>query len=336
MLLSCSRTVPEVETEAIRHLLVNLFSCEIRNLPTELLTNRFMKFSAAMEPYYSCLKPGKPWEHICNQNSGITQYCAERWTTPDSEEINFRPSIYIAEQNGCFQYLKLAHESFESSVSFHKPPKGDFVVNKDKLAVFYEHVKCVWSLQGVVNRCLYQSHLYEQCLQTKIRAVKILRLKMPFIEPLLRNLPAMTVVYYVRDPRAIVNSRIVDRRSTETWLSDVVNLCGEMQLDLDEVHKLQVKYPDVILMLRYEDLVDRPSEVLHELYGHFSEVPSKDLEQWLYQTMHAEEENGKHGVQRTNASKTQHAWRENYPADAIDRVSRHITCQPLLASLGYI
>lgn len=100
--------------------------------------------------------------------------------------------------------------------------------------------------------------------------LKILRLSVSAFRPLMEFNPRLKIVHLVRDPRAIINSRLYSRfypiASPRTNNSLEQNLCEKMRTDINEAIKLREEFPGRVIVLYYEDLVDNLHVRLKQIY----------------------------------------------------------------------
>jgi len=97
-------------------------------------------------------------------------------------------------------------------------------------------------------------------------AVEVIRAAMSDIEALVQRTPDLHLIYYVRDPRAIVYSRAVTTRNTfqqastdsfaersnprSSMIAEARILCMRMENDLKAKEYLERKYPGLIIDVR--------------------------------------------------------------------------------------
>ncbi|KAK6180901.1 hypothetical protein SNE40_008866 [Patella caerulea] len=106
-----------------------------------------------------------------------------------------------------------------------------------------------------IVRCLY--HLYEECRHRNVSLAKTIRFTVEKTELLMQKDPMLKVVHLVRDPRAIISSRL---RLGKT--DGVINieqeskqLCNQMAEDVILFRHLEKKYKLRLKQFRYEDIV---------------------------------------------------------------------------------
>ena len=113
------------------------------------------------------------------------------------------------------------------------------------------------------------------CLTAKHIVTKTVRLDVHLIENLLTKMKTLKVLQLMRDPRAIINSRIKtawypqnDTISGATILENEIKIqCERMRSDLKGAEELAKRYPNRVKILQYEDMLNL-REKAHKLY-HF-------------------------------------------------------------------
>lgn len=121
------------------------------------------------------------------------------------------------------------------------------------------------------------------------RATKVVRLTVDNLEVVLKNVPWLKVIHLLRDPRAVINSRI-----TTTWYSlkdakdgskvelsrDADDLCQRMTYDLKASADIKRKYPDRFSLVLFEDLQDNLDQKAYMLYNYLG-IDTSNLEEKL-------------------------------------------------------
>jgi hypothetical protein len=186
-----------------------------------------------------------------------------------------------------------------------------------------------------------KTKLTQTCQRSKIRAAKILRVKMPSMDAILQAIPDLHVIHYFRDPRGVFLSRKQGETSScqgsgeEGCLAMVKNLCVEMADDIELSAPLRSKYPGAFMTLRYEDVVLNPSKALGEMYGFMGERMEQKLLDWVNATMNAKDNNGYYGVRRKDGSSRKDQWRRALNASFIEKMNNIPECQTLFRKLRY-
>lgn len=93
---------------------------------------------------------------------------------------------------------------------------------------------------------------------------------MSAFRPLMEVNPRLKIVHLVRDPRAIINSRLYSRfypiANPRTNNSLEQNLCEKMRTDINEALQLREDFPGRVIILYYEDLMDNLHVRLKQIY----------------------------------------------------------------------
>lgn len=310
-------------------------------MPKEVFIDLFLISSTSLKNYTRCYydarttpqakKEGPVFDHQCLEESGLEEYCGY-YKNPKG---NPKPAnVANAMENECSDYLDIARKLVASGKDKDavQNVKGD--KQKEKLEVFLKYERCKQILYKYVDPCLEKSDLIRKCQTSRIRTTKILRLKMPFIEHFLQAFPDMQVIYYTRDPRAMVASRYGKDgpKIPESWKRGVLLLCDEMASDIQALDELEPKYPGVFLRVRYEDLVSNPDETMVSLFDHIDLDPLPETYEWLNESLHSTKNEG---VRRTNATLVMSRWRTRFQESDIDEVSHNPRCWKVLKRLGY-
>ncbi|XP_033743660.1 carbohydrate sulfotransferase 6-like [Pecten maximus] len=94
---------------------------------------------------------------------------------------------------------------------------------------------------------------------------KIPRLSVSLAVKLLERLPNLKIIYLLRDPRAIMNSR--KRLRWTPVPGGAISLCNKMTDDYLASQKAQIAYPGRLQIVFYEDIVTQPLETLKTIYN---------------------------------------------------------------------
>lgn len=326
------------------HYLRNLYNCNLQGLPRETLSDVFLTFTGNMQDYSMCYynesrqssSNGIVWETQCKETSGMAAICSGP---------NFDQAVEYAMQHKCQRYLSGVSKIFKRSGDISVEELGKELYqdsglrgSQEVLEAFYKHEKCLAKLYGTVKKCLERTNAEASCHKTSVRAAKVLRVKMQYMEPVIRAFPDIFIIHYFRDPRATARSRVEianPELPTRLWVNATMRLCTEMEKDIKAAINLKKKYPGAFLSLRYEDVVTNTKESLDIMYRHFGKTLSQETYEWVTDMMHANEDDGAFGVKRKNASALINNWRHSFPQEAIDEVNKFEICNLVLTYLGY-
>ncbi|CAC5404994.1 CHST1 [Mytilus coruscus] len=118
--------------------------------------------------------------------------------------------------------------------------KNDFMLRSIKTSEFYTCFRKNEPSTEKFKKCL--ESLTYRCKQSSLRVVKTIRMTTELAETLLSSLPNLKIVYLVRDPRAIIQSRmmlnLVDEQNLKT---ESTELCSRMDKDMHFLKKSTMK-----------------------------------------------------------------------------------------------
>ena len=108
------------------------------------------------------------------------------------------------------------------------------------------------------------------------RLIKTVRLRMTLVEELLRDADlSLKVIFLVRDPRGVMNSRdSMDWCSDSSACGSVDVMCKDLYSDVRYANELNEKYPNRLLLVRYAHFCSRLLTFAHFCpllltYAHF-------------------------------------------------------------------
>ncbi|XP_053380011.1 carbohydrate sulfotransferase 1-like [Mercenaria mercenaria] len=193
------------------------------------------------------------------------------------------------------------------------------------------YLNCLGKNQSV-SFCL--TVMEDVCKRSKHRATKIVRLTVDNLEYVLENRPNLKAIHLIRDPRAIINSRIATKwynlsDSEQTVKSEARELCSRIKYDLIKGEKLKQKYPQRFAFVMYEDLktdLNSKIEMLHSYFGIDKSVVKSKLKN-IKDMLQMD-----HKVNRTQGDYT-NWWRFQLNLRTLNII--HSVCGNVLSCLGY-
>lgn len=108
--------------------------------------------------------------------------------------------------------------------------------------------KCRWRSPACFDPCFVRA----VCLRARIQVVKTIRVGSRHLIPLLEKLPNLKVLFLIRDPRGVINSR-----NALHWCQrnpncvDAKQLCAMIDRDMQDLNAIRKRFPSRIFMLRY-------------------------------------------------------------------------------------
>lgn len=168
------------------------------------------------------------------------------------------------------------------------------------------------------------------CFTSHSRVSKVLRLTVGLASRLLNSLSHLKILHLVRDPRAIIDSRL--RGSGNTTLDEIKSLCQKIKQDCKDSLQMQRKYPGRIRTIFYEDIATSPMEAskVFEFVGFASE-----MNDFLHinSMIHSSKTEGVYTTARNNSEQTARKWRTRIPWHVIKWTNDE--CSDVYDLLGY-
>ena len=128
---------------------------------------------------------------------------------------------------------------------------------------------CIKTRRTAKKECIRREE--DLCKKAKHIVTKVLRMTVGSLEPLLRTFPNLKIIHLMRDPRAIINSRMYSAGYPgRDLVANSKALCRKMTWDVVEGQALLKKYPNRFKFAFYEDVksdVLRKSEQLSNFIG---------------------------------------------------------------------
>ena len=177
------------------------------------------------------------------------------------------------------------------------------------------------------------------CRNKITRVAKVIRLTAGAFQLLLEINPRLKLVHLVRDPRAIIQSRLFSRgypvygyRQNDSLER---NLCTKMFQDIQDVVHLRALFPNRIFILYYEDLLSNLHVRLKHLYKHLNMTYSKSEVDHLanIQVNILPPEKPFTKINPERVSDNANWWRKHMAWSDVDKVQR--ACDNVLRVLGY-
>ena len=116
-------------------------------------------------------------------------------------------------------------------------------------------------VEGSDELCYNAGFVQSICNIQPIQVVKTVRMRTRQIAPLLEQLD-FKLILLLRDPRAVRSSRNKLGWCNFASCNDVRYLCGHYEEDLEHARKLQQSHPSNILIIKYEELVTFPHDII--------------------------------------------------------------------------
>ncbi|KAL4225172.1 hypothetical protein ACF0H5_015864 [Mactra antiquata] len=183
-------------------------------------------------------------------------------------------------RNADMNSMKIALNTLHSiyTCNIHKLPTYviDHVVNANKSGpAWYNFGKCLNSNNtGSADKSKCLEELEQACSNSDVRVTKVLRLGFTKIGSLLQRLPYLHCLFLLRDPRAILNSRIqtkwfqVQENEPAILKSNVDSLCHKMLGDYNAYNMLQSKFKERLQQVWIHNVTKDEDSMKNLLYFH--------------------------------------------------------------------
>lgn len=184
------------------------------------------------------------------------------------------------------------------------------------------------------NPCM--AEVEASCKNSSLKVIKVIRQRMDLVPVLLRDHPDLSLIYYTRDPRGIMHSRVtLNIKLDVQFRVKAAELCNRMVEDFKIAKTLQREYPDRVLLLRYEDLAMDAKGVVSEVYQKLGFRISKEVSRWIKQNTNSREKVGLKDVMNTKRNSTHAAfkWKTEMPYSRILIANQE--CMEAIETLRY-
>ena len=182
--------------------------------------------------------------------------------------------------------------------------------------------------------------LVNNCRRATIQSVKNIRLTMDIIKHLMMEIPDLNLVYYIRDPRGIISSRLQgDGLLTFKPLAETKLLCSRMAQDILNFRIIQKDMPSRVILQKYEDFAKDPETEIKKTYNFLKEQVPVDVIEWVQKASSSVRDKAKtkvkwaFGTLRKNSTDVSIAWRRKLPESLIDQLTD--ICFEVLQKLNY-
>ena len=286
-----------------------MLQCNFDDLPVNFFLDRFIFYrpSRGSVEYRECIG-GKTTE-ICFINCIriIKNKCTQGFINNETCMELLRETRACAAEPGCIKKRLIAN------------PDDPFVKRQS----------CLDELQRTkILPCL--TLLKRQCRNADIVVAKTIRLTMNHVEIMMKYDPFLKVIHLVRDPRAIMASRLHIKYKMRSQLSSAMDiLCHDLLKDIDRATYLHQIYPDRIMELPYELAAKERIIVLRHLYNYLDKhIKLQSINS--YKNSH-----GIYGTFRNNSREIVDKWKSKFNKTELTMIYSISSCNTLVELMGY-
>ena len=218
------------------------------------------------------------------------------------------------------------------SNSYNSTQYLDAIKNHTKLL---EHNVQLWSSCLQQSTCTDSTFLQQACGRFPTVLVTTVRLRLALTEWLFNDplYEKLRVIYVVRDPRAIMHSRM----EMAGWCNgtkdciDPSQLCKDIIADLDAFEMLVFLHPGRLAFYKYETLASEPQKTFEEIFK-FSQLPFLAAVNQTINQHTTQYRNVTWDTRRLLATRIEE-WKKKLPREEIDRIQN--VCSNAINRLGY-
>ena len=198
--------------------------------------------------------------------------------------------------------------------------------------------RCIDLIDEEFTQC--REKVVTECGKHTVRAAKVLRMRMSVTENVLKADPDIRVIHMIRDPRAIMLSRVnVDLLGRKIGIDikrESLILCRQLIEDYNERQRLEKVFPGSFLQIKYEDLAMNLVPTLFNI-TQFLHIPyNKELEKSMLSIMHSDHHassNEPFNQSRENSTNVALAWKKKIDTRLKDFIDAG--CSDVYKLFGY-
>ncbi|KAL4240106.1 hypothetical protein ACF0H5_000900 [Mactra antiquata] len=257
---------------------------------------------------------------------------------PDLNVRTYRPSMLLKEEA---QYIFRAWFSCDFDFLLEKPYRYFFNFFKHGIKT-KKLVDCLnktseAGIKGMSYSTLCTSILKKQCLKSRYRVIKTIRMPIHWLYELMSEFPTMKIIHLVRDPRAIVASQ--HRYSACTLRNGGIIgcarlLCSCMEDDVTMYGVFKDKFPGRTLSMKFEDLANDPLGVTQTLYKYLNlEITDSVVQYVVNATMSGNQPEHVLDSVRPDSKAIVDAWRKELSPFNLETVQT--LCKYTMEQLSY-
>ncbi|XP_052795311.1 carbohydrate sulfotransferase 4-like [Mya arenaria] len=243
-------------------------------------TGRLLGFRPDTFYFYEPLYKFSVWDYFAGKDMRCSTVIGECRRTKVDDINFFRPNPYentkekiVKKIPNSLKPTELLLSVVSKILSCDLVPLKDVI--QDRVQELSSYVGPSWKtyrdcLSRFIGKSVCLRDLQDVCRRSTVRFIKLLRLTLGSLQPLLENNEHLKVVHLFRDPRAIIHSRMYTRYyPTNEKEQEAVakGLCDKMLKDYFSGVKLMKQYPGRVMFLYYEDLLEHLHVRLKELYS---------------------------------------------------------------------
>ena len=186
--------------------------------------------------------------------------------------------------------------------------------------------------------CNDVNYVTQACQRSKYNIIKVVRLPIRHLEILWKQIAFLDVkiVYLIRDPRGIYNSRKnMEWCNKEHICSDITNICSEMRQDIEDYDRLKRIIGDNLILVKYEDISVDPIAASKQLFAQLKLNYSPSVSRFLktHTKSHNHDISNPYSTYRANSNSTAFQWMHELNLTEIEFAQHN--CIDILTRFNY-
>ncbi|OTF83816.1 carbohydrate sulfotransferase 3-like protein [Euroglyphus maynei] len=201
--------------------------------------------------------------------------------------------------------------------------------------------------------CYDNEFMNDVCRRSRYNIIKTVRLRLRDIELLYDRMSKnsnLRIIYLVRDPRGIYNSRKSMEWCNTDQCQNLTNICNDIREDLNDFDRLKSILNNRLLLVRYEDISANPLNETRKLFDTINIEFSQYIQRFLrthttnstanYHHNHHHRDNNKdkdkknpYSTYRINSTLTAWQWTKQLNQSELEFAERF--CHDIFVRLNY-
>ena len=209
-------------------------------------------------------------------------------------------------------------------------PDGSANIDPDpkRQGAFDRYQKCMLQQRRTLaDNCL--TMMEQICDSSALRTTKTVRLNMRAAEIMFNYLKNFRVIHLIRDPRAVVLSRLGDSTyhgqfSGSSLTKEASLYCRGVLNDVRVRKRIEERFPGSVLQVIYEHFVVNPKAQVDAIYSFLDEPVPEGVQQWLFKNTAGEIQNSTHIAEK---------WQDKMSFKKARLINE--ACAELFEAIGY-
>ena len=190
--------------------------------------------------------------------------------------------------------------------------------------------------------CSTRRFMSETCRRSRYNLIKSTRLTMDHVEILWKQLKTQNfhVVFFVRDPRGIWNSRLTRDFCIESkGCTSIELICNEMRDDLKKYEELKSIMKDKLILFKYEDITSVESQrdtvkaLMKNVSLPYGSAVARFVKTHSFASVNHTKINDPYSTFRVNSTITANQWMQQLTKQQI--IQAQTVCEDVLKKLNY-